>query len=113
VALKGVRARVAAALLERAGGDALAGDGTFRLEETQEELAHGLALTRESVARALADLRREQLVDQHGAEVRILDVHALMAAADERTTEAVPLRIRRLGDRALGAYGALREGPCC
>lgn len=82
VSLKAVPARVAAALLEYAESANAARDGgAFRVPRTQEELAAELATTRESVARALARLRREGTISQEGARVRILDIARLDAAA--------------------------------
>src|SRR5690606_6117311 len=75
VSLKDVPARVAATLLEYAeAADAVRDGGAFRVPRTQEELATELATTRESVARALARLRREGAIAQSGARVRVLDV---------------------------------------
>lgn len=82
VSLKDVPARVAATLLEYAdAADAARDGGAFRVPRTQEELAAELATTRESVARALAGLRREGVIAQEGARVRILDAARLGAAA--------------------------------
>ena len=82
VTLKDVRARVAATLVELAeAAGAFRDGGTLVLRQTQEELARGLATTREGVARALAGLRREAIISQKGARVRILDAAALRRVA--------------------------------
>lgn len=88
ISLRDVPARVALTLLEYAeAGGALADDGEFELPRTQEELASELATTRESVARALARLRRDGAIEQQGARVRILDVAALEGAAYPKNGE--------------------------
>lgn len=82
ISLKDVPARVAITLLEhgeRAGP--LSNGLEFDLPRTQEELAAELATTRESVARALSRLRREGIISQQGARVRILSVAGLEAIA--------------------------------
>lgn len=82
ISLKDVPARVAVALLEYAeAAGALRDGGEFDLPRTQEELAAELATTRESVARALARLRRDGIIWQEGAHVRILSMNRLEAAA--------------------------------
>ncbi|HEX8360598.1 MAG TPA: Crp/Fnr family transcriptional regulator [Longimicrobium sp.] len=82
ISLKEVPARVAMTLLEyaEAGGGAREG-AEFRLPRTQEELASELATTRESVARALARLRREGAIEQRGTHVRIVNLDRLQAVA--------------------------------
>ncbi|HET8654765.1 MAG TPA: Crp/Fnr family transcriptional regulator [Longimicrobiaceae bacterium] len=82
VALKDVPTRVAAAVLgyaEEAG--ALGSGGAFRLPRTQEELAAELATTRESVARALHDLRERGVIRQRRAHVEVLDDRRLRTLA--------------------------------
>jgi CRP/FNR family transcriptional regulator len=82
VSLKNVPDRVASALLdyaEKAG--ALQSGEAFRLPRTQEELAHELATSRESVARALADLRKKGIISQEGRRIRILSVQGLEQAS--------------------------------
>jgi CRP/FNR family transcriptional regulator, cyclic AMP receptor protein len=82
ISLKDVQARVAATLLEYAGREAEVRDGTtFRLGRTQEEMAAELATTRESIARALAKLRRSGAIERDGARIRVLDVAALRHAS--------------------------------
>jgi CRP/FNR family transcriptional regulator len=82
ISLRDVPARVAITLLEYAekAGVMTVGGG-FDLPRTQEELASELATTRESVARALALLRRDGAIAQRGARVEILDLAALESAA--------------------------------
>ena len=82
ISLRDVPARVALTLLEFAGAQGASHDGAeFSLPRTQEELAAELATTRESVARALARLRREGAIDQQGARVRIRDLARLEEVA--------------------------------
>ena len=62
VSLRSVPSRVAKTLLEQAEKNGITVDGgTFTLPGTQSDLAHQLATSRESVARALADLRRREI----------------------------------------------------
>jgi CRP/FNR family transcriptional regulator len=78
ISLRDVPARMAMTLLEYAEREG--GDGRrleFTLSRTQEELAAELATTRESIARALSRMRHEGVIDQRGAEVRILDLPRL------------------------------------
>ncbi len=82
VSLKDVPARVAMTLLEYAeSAGALRDGGEFTLPRTQEELAAELATTRESVARALARLRKEETIRQEGARIRIVSLDRLERAA--------------------------------
>jgi CRP-like cAMP-binding protein len=82
ISLKDVPARVALTLLEHAERAGPAHDGqSFDLPRTQEEMAAELATTRESVARALARLRREGAIEQRGARVRIVSLAALQQVA--------------------------------
>jgi CRP/FNR family transcriptional regulator len=82
ISLKDVPARVAMTLLEYAEAGAGSHDGSeFILPRTQEEMASELATTRESVARALARLRREGAIEQRGTRVRIVNLDRLQAAA--------------------------------
>lgn len=75
VSLRSVPSRVASALLDYAGNAGpLANGSEFRLNRTQAELAHELATSRESVARALADLRKKGIISQVGRSVRILSL---------------------------------------
>ncbi len=109
VSLKDVRARVATALLEQAtAADALVDGGSFQMPITQEELAHGLGVTRESVARALGALRRGRLLEQQGRTVRLLSGGELAAIA-----EGTPVPGRSALRQRLGAYAVALDGPCC
>lgn len=99
VTLKGVPARVASALLEEAAAAGAATNGAvFELPLAQEEMARGIATTRESVARALARFRKEGLIEQEGARVRVLDVsrlHAIAGAtAGDVSEEGLPPPLR-------------------
>lgn len=78
VSLRSVPSRVAKTLLELAErrGQLRAG-GTFRIPRTQTELAHELATSRESVARALSEFRKKGLIETDGPEVTILSVRGL------------------------------------
>ncbi len=82
VSLRSVPSRVAKALLEQAErtGAAKVG-GSFTLHGTQSDLAHHLATTRESVARALGDLRRGKIIATEGRRVTILSVRELVDLA--------------------------------
>lgn len=111
VSLKDVRARVATAVLEEAWATGDSPEGRpFRLAWTQEQMAHALGVTRESVARGLAGLRRDGLILQAGRNVRIRDLAGLAAVADGRP--AARGRLARAADRA-GDQHAPLEGPCC
>lgn len=82
ISLRDVPTRVAAALLDYAeAADARRPGGTFALPRTQEALAGELATTRESIARALAGLRREGIILQEGKHVVIKDLARLAARA--------------------------------
>lgn len=75
VSLRSVPSRVASLLLDYAGkAGPLADSAEFRLNRTQAELAHELATSRESVARALAGLRKKGIISQEGRKIRILSV---------------------------------------
>ncbi|HEX6558494.1 MAG TPA: Crp/Fnr family transcriptional regulator, partial [Longimicrobiales bacterium] len=80
IALKPVLGRVAT-LIVRAAAEANALDGSAEFELTlkQEQLANEVATTREGVARSLARLRREGVIDQHGSSIRILDTEKLLS----------------------------------
>jgi CRP-like cAMP-binding protein len=82
LSLKEVPARLAATLLDyaRAAG-ALQSGAAFRLPRTHYELAAELATSRESVTRAFTRLRRDGVITQDDAGVRILDIARLRAAA--------------------------------
>lgn len=82
ISLKDVPARVAMTLLEYAERAGRVADGAeFELPRTQEQLAAELATTRESVARALSRLRKQGVIEQAGARIRIRDVARLEAVA--------------------------------
>lgn len=79
ISLRSVPGRVAKTLLdhaERAG--VLADGGIFRLDRTQSELAHELATSRESVARALGELRKQGIISTGGRRVTILSLGGLV-----------------------------------
>ncbi|HET7274840.1 MAG TPA: Crp/Fnr family transcriptional regulator [Longimicrobiaceae bacterium] len=82
ISLKDVPARVAVTLLEygERAGDPSA-PGGFELPRTQEQLAAELATTRESVARALSNLRKTGVIEQSGARIRIIDLKRLQKEA--------------------------------
>jgi CRP/FNR family transcriptional regulator len=82
ISLKSVPARIAALLLDHAGKSGqLKRGGTFSLERTHEEVAHQLATSRESVARALGTFRRKEWISQDGRKITLLDPAALQALA--------------------------------
>jgi CRP-like cAMP-binding protein len=86
VTLKDVPARVAATLIEEATAAGAARDGgEFEIPATQDDLAHALATTRESVGRAFARFRKEGIIDQEGAKVRVKDLQRLHDAAGDST----------------------------
>jgi CRP-like cAMP-binding protein len=62
-------------LAERSG--ALADGGSFRMARTQSEMAHELATSRESVARALSRLRKRGIIESIGRKVTIRSVRGL------------------------------------
>lgn len=75
--LQDVATRVAVSVLDYAEeGGALQG-APFRLPRTQEDLAAELGTTRESVARALHDLRAAGVIRQRGARIELLDLAEL------------------------------------
>lgn len=80
--LKNVQSRVAEALLEEAETQGCRTDGgTFRLRKTQSDLAHELATSRESVARALGGFRKTGIVSTSGRSVTLEDLAALESVA--------------------------------
>jgi CRP/FNR family transcriptional regulator len=82
ISLRSVPSRVAKSLLEQAEGSGAARDGgTVVLSGTQADLAHQLATSRESVARALGDLRRRGIIATEGRQVTILSVRGLVDLA--------------------------------
>jgi CRP/FNR family transcriptional regulator len=86
ISLRSVPGRVAKILLERAEGEEAAKDGgTFTLPGTQSDLAHLLATSRESVARALGDLRRKGIIATEGRRVTIRSLSHLVDLAQGDT----------------------------
>ncbi len=82
ISLRSVPGRVAKALLEQVEREGSMVDGvTFRLNRTQSDLAHELATSRESVARALGDLRRGGIISTEGRQVTILSMRGLLDVA--------------------------------
>jgi CRP-like cAMP-binding protein len=82
ISLRDVPARVALSLMEYAESEGQLRDGgELKLPRTQEEMASELATTRESVARALARLRREGAIRQRGRRVAIVSLARLESAA--------------------------------
>jgi CRP-like cAMP-binding protein len=78
ISLKSVPERVAKTLIELAEiSGALREGGVFRLARTQSELAQELATSRESVARALGELRRRGIISTDGRRVTILSSKGL------------------------------------
>jgi CRP/FNR family transcriptional regulator len=85
VSLRSVPGRVAKTILEQAQRNGVAKEGgSFVLPGTQSDLAHQLATSRESVARALGDLRRKKVIATEGRRVTILSlVHLVDIAQGE------------------------------
>ena len=80
--LRSVPGRVATALLEQAEkAGSLKDGGTFRLSRTQTDLAHELATSRESVARALGDMRRRGMISTERRRVTILSLKKVVDLA--------------------------------
>jgi CRP-like cAMP-binding protein len=97
IALKPVSARVATRIIELAGTqDALDGSRGFKLLLSQDEVAHVLGTSRESVARALGELRASGVIEQRGAHVRIVDPIALFewSNLNNRESNTTPLPTR-------------------
>lgn len=83
ISLRDVPARVAATLLEYAeAAGPLEPGAELILPRTQEQLAAELATSREGIARALAKLRRRNIIEQKGAQVLILDPEGLRRVAE-------------------------------
>lgn len=75
VSLRSIPSRVAKTLIDRAESLRVDQDGgSFELRGTQSDLAHELATSRESVARALGSLRREGVISTEG---RTITIHSL------------------------------------
>lgn len=80
IALKPVLGRVATLIVKAAAqANALDGSIEFELPLKQEQLANEVATTREGVARSLARLRREGVIEQRGASIRVLDAEKLLS----------------------------------
>lgn len=94
ISLRSVPGRVAKALLEQAEGEGSSKDGvTFRLNKTQSDLAHELATSRESVARALGDLRRGGVIATQGRQVTVLSMSGLLDVAHgEERPQSIPTK---------------------
>jgi CRP/FNR family transcriptional regulator, cyclic AMP receptor protein len=92
LSLKDVPARLAATILDyaRAAG-ALDGDVAFRVPRTHYDLAAELATSRETVSRSFARLRRDGIIRQDGAEIRVLSLDRLRRAAGLRERPVQPL----------------------
>ena len=79
--------RLSTRLIELAeANEALDGTKTFRMVLSQDELAHALGTSRESIGRAFAELRANGVIEQQRSEVRVLDAQALFDMS--RVTEA-------------------------
>lgn len=78
VTLRSVPSRVAKTLLEFAENHGvLRIGGSFKLARTQSDLANELATSRESVARALGDLRQKGIIQTAGRQVTIISLSGL------------------------------------
>lgn len=83
VSLRSVPGRVAKTLLELAEKRGVLRDGgSFGLHRTQSDLAHELATSRETVARAFSALRRNSIIATEGSKVTILSLHRLEDVAN-------------------------------
>lgn len=82
VSLRSIPSRVAKTLIDRAEGLGAAKDGgRFDLSGTQSDLANELATSRESVARALGNLRRKGIISSKGRKITIRSLAALTDVA--------------------------------
>lgn len=78
IALQPVIARVSQLIVRHATEAGALDNGVeFEIPLPQQQLANEVATTREGVARALARLRREGIIEQQGARIRVLDVGRL------------------------------------
>ena len=78
VSLRSIPSRVAKTLIDRAESLGVAKDqGSFELPGTQSDLAHELATSRESVARALGALRKDGTISSKGRRITINSLEAL------------------------------------
>jgi CRP-like cAMP-binding protein len=92
LSLKDVPARLAATLLDYARAAGALHDGApFHLPRTHYDLAAELATSRETVSRAFARFRREGIIRQDGAELRILSTERLRRAAGIHGTGRAPM----------------------
>lgn len=97
IALKPVHARVATLLINAAKRNSAGYDnGQFEFMLTQEQLASAIATTREGVARSLARMRKDGLIEQRASSIRIVDWNRLLLAADT-VTDAAALHVPPLG----------------
>ena len=97
IALKPVHARVATLLVKTAQRfNAAHDDGQFEFVLTQEQLASAIATTREGVARSLARLRKEGVIEQRASSIHILDWNRLLHSADA-VTDPATLHVTPLG----------------
>jgi CRP/FNR family transcriptional regulator len=93
ISLRSVPSRVAASLLEKAERAGARSDmGTFQLTLTQSDLANELATSRESVARALGDMRNHGIIATEGRMVTIVSLAGLeeVASGEEKTQQMRP-----------------------
>lgn len=104
--LQDVPTRVATAVLEYAEVNGALQGKTFRLPRTQEELAAELGTTRESVARALHDLRSSGVIRQRGARIELLDMAELCRLAGKTTCNPVA----KEEPWSMQTYGSRRSG---
>lgn len=82
ISLQQVPSRVASRIVQDAQlSGALEDARMFRMTLNQEEMARLLGTSRESVARAMAELRRSGMIEQRGARIRILHPGPLMELA--------------------------------
>lgn len=88
ISLRSVPGRVAKALLEAAErSGAQEEGGSFQLKRTQSELAQELATSRESVARALGEMRKHGIISTRGRQVTIRSLRGLMEVAEGESPE--------------------------
>jgi len=78
LSIRSIRGRIANYLLEQ---QKRSGTSTFMLPLNRNELAGFLNVTRPSLSREMCRMRDEGMLDFHRSSVRILDMDALMAAA--------------------------------
>jgi CRP-like cAMP-binding protein len=95
ISLKPVSARVATRVMEVASSEnALDGSQEFTMVLSQDELSHVLSTTRESVARAMAELRAAGVIEQNGSKIRVSDAEQLFDCSRQGTPEqSTPLPI--------------------